>query len=678
MNGFLMKLHDLKDRYQNGKDHIGKDLIEPCLTKCTLYRRGTGFFSSSSLQSYASVLDRVINKETKIEILASPVVSDRSVIRAIEFNKDLESRNRTIQLLSEQILLLAVGYKLDVSRRDYRSKLLSFLIATEQLELKFAIPRNYDWPDSSAESNNLYHVKMGYFEFPQGECVAFDGSFNESRSGHTHHVDRTQVYRSWVESDLERMKGVREDVDFDWEERNEFIEVHRISSKTLEMIKKLSPGKRPQSPGNGKKYLNPKRKKRSGADLTAGLWRHQIEAVEAFLKEKAGILEMATGTGKTTTALEIVKQLYSNDLIDSIVIATYGNDLLDQWYKGIRSWQAHNECEEVRELRIFRQYESHNRGLAFLNDSLDSILITSNDPRKLKNILSSSRLKKARTLVIHDEIHKFGAPGSVRELAGLHSGFVYRLGLSATPEREYDDTGTAFINSEIGEVVYEFPLENAIEEGILCEFDYKVINFGLTKGDRDRRKNVYARKALAQREGNPWPVEQLYIELSKVVKSAENKPIELDTYLVDGSDKLRSSILFASDTEQGDEICKVINKYTHSYKTYYAGTDQDYLKLLADGKIDCLVACERLNEGIDIRSLNSVFLMSSTRSKLSTIQRIGRCLRKNPDDPEKRSLVVDFVLADENCEEQEDQNADSEREEWLREVSKHRYKKVVT
>jgi hypothetical protein len=50
----------LKRRYRNGEDNIGLDFVAPCLKYTKLYRRGTGFFSSSALISYTESIDRLI------------------------------------------------------------------------------------------------------------------------------------------------------------------------------------------------------------------------------------------------------------------------------------------------------------------------------------------------------------------------------------------------------------------------------------------------------------------------------------------------------------------------------------------------------------------------------------------------------------------------------------------
>ncbi len=663
-----IKLKKIKDRYQNGKDNIGKDFMRPCLELCTHYRRGTGFFSSSALKSYSGSLGRIITDDVKIDIICSPVVQDRSFIKTLEFNSTSADRERTIRMFSEKVVLMAAGYRQNPERRDYRSKILSYLIATEQMEFKFAIPRDFDWPIEDETTNNIYHVKMGYFKFPGGDFVAFDGSFNESDSGHRYHIDRTQVYRSWVTGDKERLQGVIEDVDWDWEEANPFIEYYSLSQDTIDLIKKLSPGKRPKPDNPKVKPQKPSVKPiEDVTKINDYLWRHQKEAITEFLEHKVGVLEMATGTGKTTTALEIVRLLIAQGKVKNVVISTYGTDLLDQWYKELLKWCT-KENASLGEIPIFRSYESNDDLQAALNFSGTKILLISRDANRLYRLLSSRQFEKGSSIIIHDEIHGFGSPSLVSKLSGQHREIAYRLGLSATPEREYDQVGTDFIQSEIGDVLYEFPLNKAIEANILCEFDYRFQEFELTQNDRNHRKGVFTRQARAAKEGNPWSDERLFIELSRIVKTAEQKPSALDSFLQKNPESIKSSIFFVLDREQGNEICNIVSNYTHKYKTYYAGTESEYLDMLGSRKIDSLIACERLNEGIDIKGLNSVFLIASPNSKIDTIQRIGRCLRKNPSEPAKKALVFDLILREDSTDGNE--KADIRRMKWLEEISK--------
>ena len=83
--------------------------------------------------------------------------------------------------------------------------------------------------------------------------------------------------------------------------------------------------------------------------------------------------------------------------------------------------------------------------------------------------------------------------------------------------------------------------------------------------------------------------------------------------------------------------------------------------------LDSLIACERISEGLDIKSVDTIILFCSDNSRLKTIQRIGRALRTDPENPNKMATVVDFVYDDER-------SADVRRREWLDELSKIRRK----
>jgi superfamily II DNA or RNA helicase len=664
-------IFSLKNRYQNGDVQIGSELIQPCLSLCNHYRRGTGFFSSSALKAYVSAIDNIINDKIKIDILCSPVIHDKGLIKILDNNKNESDKQKTIRKLSEKIVLIAAGFELNPENYDYRSKLLAFMIANNQLEIRFALPNHFDWPTEEPNERNLYHVKMGYFEFDDGTRVAFDGSFNESESGHNSHVDRAHVFRSWIESDEERLTDTISDINSDWgddvDKKNPKITVFKLSNEALDIIRKLSPAHRPLPP---RQTHNRETSSGKNIQLPDGIWEHKRKAITTFIKSQHGILEMATGTGKTSTALEIIRYLYLTGEIETIIISTYGTDLLNQWHKEIQKWQHKYSVDGLSKIKIFRSYEKHKESMSFLNDNKDSILLISREAEGLKRVLNATNICKEKTIVIHDEIHGFGSNSMLKALKGAHQGYKYTLGLSATPEREYDETGTKFIETEVGPVIFEYPVEEAIKSGILCEFDYEPLSFELTINDKGKYKSIFARKANDERNGNPWPEERLAIELSKIVKKAELKPHILNDYLRANSQVLKSCIIFVLDREQGDSICNVISKYTSNYRTYYAGTDKEHLNKLASNKLDCLVACERLNEGVDIQALQNIILIASPKKQLDTIQRIGRCLRRNPDDDSKIATVVDFVLEEPDEEDgKNDDQSDSLRKKWLESLS---------
>ena len=121
--------------------------------------------------------------------------------------------------------------------------------------------------------------------------------------------------------------------------------------------------------------------------------------------------------------------------------------------------------------------------------------------------------------------------------------------------------------------------------------------------------------------------------------------------------------------EYGEKLQNVLVKYTNKYHTYYADDEKSNLNDFSEGKIECLLTCKKISEGIDISSVTNIFLFASDRSKLVTTQRIGRALRLDKNNPSKKATVIDFILDD--CGEN-DNTADQERALWLSELSKTR------
>ena len=178
---------------------------------------------------------------------------------------------------------------------------------------------------------------------------------------------------------------------------------------------------------------------------------------------------------------------------------------------------------------------------------------------------------------------------------------------------------------------------------------------------------MYQKQAARKLNGQPMPNEELWIEISKVYKTAENKPCVFENYISNNIDLLKRSIIFVETKEYGERILNIIHQYTKSYKTYYAEDDSKFLTMFSNKEIETLVTCHKISQGIDIKDLRTVFLFSSARSKLETIQRIDRCLRINQKEPNNRQIVIDFIRNDKD--EENENNSDIERMNWLKNIS---------
>ncbi len=637
-----------KSHYRSGRDSLADDFFAPCIREAALYRRAAGYFSSTALLSWIDGLPRAALKMLTIRLISSPMISesDRRTLTTLD---DEQARAAYRSIVVDRILEEIAELALSPNDTAIRARVFAWLIANDRLELKFAFPEHLDEP-------GIFHEKFGIFDLSAGGTIAFTGSANETTGGHSRNYESIDVYCDWIAGEEERVATKSEQFDETWAGEAAGLAVIAPSAKILEKFRQnadwpfVEPAveKQPEDLAE----INPR-------------WRHQEEAVSAFLEKPAGILEMATGTGKTRTALKIFAHLVSNGAIECAIVTMEGTDLLEQWAAELDAWNLDGGPKWL----IYRHFGPHHEMGDFIVDPKKSLIVVSRGqlPRLLIRLPDHI---KAKALIVHDEVHGLGMPSLVGSVKGQHQAFGWRVGLSATPERAYDAEGNNFITDEIGPTLYRFPLERAISRGVLSEFDYRPLPYDLTDADRERLRLVYAKKAARQREGRPMGNEELWTEIAKVYKTAEAKPEVFEEHLKGFPEILNRSIVFVETIEYGERILASIHRRTHRYRTYYADDDRDHLIAFARGDIDCLITCHRISQGIDIRSLNTVILFASARAKLETIQRIGRCLRIDPAKPDKRALVVDFVRPE--AETDTVPNADQERCAWLSELAKVR------
>ena len=372
---------------------------------------------------------------------------------------------------------------------------------------------------------------------------------------------------------------------------------------------------------------------------------------------------MATGTGKTQTALSILSELLKREAISTVIIAMTGTDLLTQWYQALI---------RTVDLALYRHYEKFKEASDFLSAPRDKALLVSR--QYLGSVLTVLPEREwAKTFVICDEVHGLGSQSMVRDLSGIIQRHRFRLGLSATPEREYDQQGNEFIEQEIGPVIFEFTIEDAIHRAILCEFDYTALRYQLTDEDRVAIRQAFARHHARKAKGEVASDEILYREIAFVRKTTLSKIDPFAAHLRDYPDLYRRCLIFVETAAFGHAVQTALVKARIDYHTYYQAEDREVLDRFARGDLDCLISCHRLSEGIDIQSVQNVVLFSSARSELETTQRLGRCLRIDPTNPTKRSHVLDFVDLEDTKSDGQGYDADAVRYRRLRQLSQVRH-----
>lgn len=612
------------------EDNLIDELYTPCLKWAERFDRGVGYFTTGWLTYNVAGLSDFASRGGKMRLITSPILSteDTDAIIGAE-NQDGSAFLRLEAALLENVEILKQEMEADIINT------FSWMLYDGIIDMRFAIP-------CEKLEEGDFHDKFGIF-YKGNDALSFSGSINDSKHGFQNY-ESIKVFKTWA--------GTQEYVDADtarfekiWNRKDRNLKMFTIPQAVKNKIFELRSPDRPYS-------------------LPAGSskWVHQDIAVKTFLEKEHGILAMATGTGKTVTAMKIINKLFDSGEIRRVVITMYGNDLLDQWAIQIR--------ENYKNKQINYHYASQKMMKDFVMHPDDSILILSRDARNLSKLLDLfDRLPgdyRNDTLFVFDEVHGAGSNTFVENLSGRLSPYRYRLGLSATPEREYDEAGNDFLLNEIGEVIFEFTLQDAIQKGILCEFNYIPLPYVLSDEEKLKKRKIIAAFNAKKESGEPVDEKDMFTQLALVNKTAVNKLEEFESLISQRPELLQKCIIFVQTMEYGAKLQEILVRYSDKYHTYYADDEKINLENFAAGKIDCLLTCKKVSEGIDISSVTNIILFSSDRSRLVTTQRIGRALRLDKNNPEKKATVVDFVIEDS---EENDNNADADRAEWLTELS---------
>ena len=615
------------------EDNLIDELYTPCLKWAERFDRGVGYFTTGWLTYNVAGLSDFASHGGKMRLITSPILSteDTDAIIGAE-NQDGSAFLRLEAALLENVEILKQEMEADIINT------FSWMLYDGIIDMRFAIP-------CEKLEEGDFHDKFGIF-YKGNDALSFSGSINDSKHGFQNY-ESIKVFKTWA--------GTQEYVDADtarfekiWNRKDRNLKMFTIPQAVKNKIFELRSPDRPYS-------------------LPAGSskWVHQDIAVKTFLEKEHGILAMATGTGKTVTAMKIINKLFDSGEIRRVVITMYGNDLLDQWAIQIR--------ENYKNKQINYHYASQKMMKDFVMHPDDSILILSRDARNLSKLLDLfDRLPgdyRNDTLFVFDEVHGAASNTFVENLSGRLSPYRYRLGLSATPEREYDEAGNDFLLNEIGEVIFEFTLQDAIQKGILCEFNYIPLPYVLSDEEKLKKRKIIAAFNAKKESGEPVDEKDMFTQLALVNKTAVNKLEEFESLISQRPELLQKCIIFVQTMEYGAKLQEILVRYSDKYHTYYADDEKINLENFAAGKIDCLLTCKKVSEGIDISSVTNIILFSSDRSRLVTTQRIGRALRLDKNNPEKKATVVDFVIEDS---EENDNNADADRAEWLTELSQTR------
>jgi superfamily II DNA or RNA helicase len=637
----MLRNLSLRYYYRSDKNNLLNDFYIPCLSESIHYSRAVGFFTSSSLSAAARGLNVFIKRGGTVRLVASPNLSKDDIAA-------IQQGYRTREEVIEECLVQAIK---DVAMPDpvrQRLGFLAWLIAEGMLDIKIAIVE-------TSGGFGIYHEKVGIFTDEYGDRVVFTGSSNESTGGFVSNFESVDVFRSWIEADEGRIQPRVDDFQRLWNDLTPSLRVYdfpeaarrellnyKPATKPSRDPEQQSPPESPESSPDVQLYNNP--------FLKIELKPRQIEALDAWKDANCrGILAMATGSGKTVAALACALSLEN---LEFLLISVPTNELVHQWVREIKDKTTYQPpiiavgASASWTDTLFRKLRLHNSRLIPADRCPTIVVGNYNELSKQRtlNLLNDAGGVPHSSLLIADEVHSAGASGHQRILRG---DFTYRLGLSATPLRPYDEEGTDVVLRYFEGIVYEFSLEQAIAAGILCEYDYFVYMADLTKEEYEEYRKLTAKmgfllgsrqEVAASRSIN---LDFLAIKRAHIVKSAESKLALLDRITREHS--LRKAMVYCADIAQATEASRILTRQGY-HVARYSSDDVDRHRLLASfaaEELDALVAVKCLDEGVDIPATELAAVLASDASERQFIQRRGRVLRTAP---KKRVATIIDVL----------------------------------
>jgi superfamily II DNA or RNA helicase len=656
--------------YQIPEDDLVGEVLIPAMAVADEARIGAGFFSSRCLAQIAPGLAEFLaNPDRQLSLLISPEISEedrdaleRGTRSPEQVIREAEQRLFTDASLSASAL---VQHTLDC---------LAYLIAAGRLTVRFALM-----------ARGQYHKKKWLLR-GGSDWLAVHGSGNATARGLLVNGEQMTVDRPWADGSAAaaRVAKLVRGWERDWDNENPHVLAIDVTDG-LRVIRKhgakqavptiddfwrawqadhmrglepaLPPGVTTQPP----RLLRVP----EGVEWETGLYAHQGVAVRTFLEAGSrGILAIATGGGKTQTSLIAAvseQDRHAGPMLLMIIVPTA--PLMRQWIEVIRRFGI--EPAVPSNLTIPRRrvwIEELKASLATKSSYTAVVLCTQQLFTGDENLREAiDRLPpQVLTMLIGDEVHNLGAPTFLR-LAPQR--FDVRLGLSATPSRQYDDTGSAELFDFFGPPIYDFTLADAISVGCLTPYRYYLHEVPLSTDEfaayvdlsKQLRRKGYNRQDDGSADGLDDQIEHLLRKRRAVLEQASGKLPALEALLDEtGVRHVSRTLIYASakppvlggarQLDQANALLRRLGIRFHEFTNTETGRrgSERYLEAFGRGEYQALTAMKVLDEGIDLPETDTAYLLASSTVRREWVQRRGRILRRA--EGKRRAALHDFIV----------------------------------
>ncbi len=665
----LLSLTGVRPLYMLPSDPLAEEVLIPGFQAADKVDCMVGFFSSEVLASLAPGLATYITDSgNKLRLIISPL------LRA-EDKTAIEDGLRPVEEVADQIFKNLTITE-DVLQR-HTLKCLSWLLRVGRVEIRIALMKDA-----------LFHPKVWLFE-NDGDLMAVHGSSNMTYAGTYKNIEQIAISRSWQDYN---QHYIAHKLHYEfarlWTNKDDSCVViglpEAIRQRLLRAYSKDTPptedelrslyGRVTGIADNPEPFepvqIQPARFEiPDWLEFEKGPFEHQAQAVEAWCDAGyRGVLEMATGSGKTITAMISAYRLYEKNKPLLIVVAAPYVPLINQWCDEIAPFglipinltKAGNAPKRASELQKLRR-----RLRTGLSDV--EVVVVSQDTLCTPDFLAAVEAFDCARMLIADEAHNLGRSSFIKNPPEF---IEFRLGLSATPIRQYDEEGTDALFGFFGPVVFRYTLEEAIGR-CLVEYDYYVHTVYLTTNEMDEWFNLTGKiKQNAWRGSEDGKPDEYLAKLLRdrraLLEMAMCKVAILGDLLEkEDTNGLQHTLVYTSD--KGPDQLDRVNRLLSSRNILFhqltaeetANRDQTnrIIKSFQEGEIQMLTAKRVLDEGVNIPQIRKAFILASTTVERQWVQRRGRLLRTCSAIGKTHSVIHDLLALPPGMEEGLDPDA---------------------
>jgi len=640
-----------------------------------------GYFSTSALRVLSLGFAKFLANGGEMRLVINQFLQpqDKQAIIAGQVNEPQA-------FYGKRLSFLEVKDKLDEHGLHF-FKCISWLVAMKKIKIVVISPK---------DTFGIAHYKSGVFK-DNHNSVRFKGSCNFTATALLENLEEIDVKCSWKST--EAQAAIREQNDYFeriFSKKADFVDYIEIENADEVIIDKFGKSDVLELVREEKALIEKyktKTTKNENLSERLNLLEKELQKIEnepRFPFEQGareyqkqaynnwvtnnfkGIFAMATGTGKTITALNCVLEEYrkSVDNVYHAIILVPTITLVEQWEKEAKSFNFQNVIKVSSKFDWKRELATT---LSICKRIPSSFIIISTYASFVKDSFQKLLPKfPADTIFIADEGHNLASPKVLDSLHGFE--LAKRIGLSATPKRIYDEEGSQAMERFFNDnepYTYSYSMEEAINNEVLCKYYYYPHIVTLTEDEfaeyYDITKKLTKYLTYNSKGSELSDIAQtLLLKRKRIIHKASNKlpkTIEILKNEFHKRKTLKYSFVYVPEgmSNEINETCeesdieniKLINQFTReiakiddsiTVNQFISGmTDRDeILNQFKSGKIQVMASMKCLDEGVDIPRAEYAVFCSSTGNPRQFIQRRGRILRKHTD--KHLATIYDLVV----------------------------------